>query len=263
MRPSKTYGQNYLIQEKPVRDMLAAGALTKDDTVVEIGPGFGVLTIPLTQHVKQVYAFEIEQKLHEYWEEQQAAHPNLNIIWGNAVNAFPTCSETLPHGYKVLANLPYQITSHMLRTLLEAEHTPERIVVMVQKEVAERICAKPGDMSLLAVAVQYYGTPHIVSIVTKGNFFPSPKVDSAIISITNIKRKSDSEHFFRIVRAGFSNKRKQLAKNISGVLSYDRSVVDRLVEQICGVATVRAEDLSLPMWQSLAQALATHETTHS
>lgn len=255
LRPSKKYGQNYLIQGKPVRDMIAAGELLSTDTVVEVGPGFGVLTLELVKQAEQVYAFEIEQKLQAYWQEQQAAHPNLNIIWGNALHQFPEFSKTLPAGYKVLANLPYQITSNMLRTLLEVAHKPERIVVMVQKEVAERMCAKPGDMSLLAVAVQYYGTPRIVSTVTKGNFFPSPKVDSAIVAITDIMQREGSEQFFRVVRAGFSSKRKQLAKNLSGVLGIDRKQLDEAVRDVTGSATIRAEDMSMDMWFALVPKL--------
>jgi 16S rRNA (adenine1518-N6/adenine1519-N6)-dimethyltransferase len=256
LNPSKKYGQNYLIQPKPVLDMIGAGELTPSDTVVEVGPGFGVLTLPLTEKVAQVYAFEIEQKLCPYWEETVQAK-NLEMLWGNALNEFPKLAPTLPKGYKILANLPYQITSNILRTFLEASNAPERIVVMVQKEVAERMCAKPGDMSMLAVSVQYYGTPKIVSIVRKGNFFPSPKVDSAIIQITDIKPK-DAEvdaAFFRIVKAGFSNKRKQLAKNISGGLQLDKEVVAKKIADITGSLTSRPQELSIAEWKALVVAL--------
>lgn len=255
LSPSKKYGQNYLVQQKPIDDMLAAGELDKKDTVVEIGPGFGVLTLPLTELVKQVYSFEIERKLEQYWEDNKKG--NLEVLWGNALKEFPKLAATLPAGYKVLANLPYQITSNMLRVLLEAKNKPERIVVMVQKEVAQRMIAKPGDMSLLAVSVQYYGEPKIVSVVTKGNFFPSPKVDSAIIQITNITTRDAAvdQEFFRVARVGFSNKRKQLAKNIASGLGYEKSEVMGLLAEIGLSVTARAEELSIEEWKQVMRGL--------
>jgi 16S rRNA (adenine1518-N6/adenine1519-N6)-dimethyltransferase len=257
LSPSKAYGQNYLIQPKPIRDMLAAGELVSTDTVIEVGPGFGVLTLPLVEQVQKVYSFEIEQKLREYWEDKMLniKDKNLEIIWGNALHAFPLLVSTVPPRYKILANVPYQITSQLIQMFLEADPAPERIVVMVQREVAERICAKPGDMSLLAVSVQYYGTPKIISIVSKGNFFPSPKVDSAIIAITNIHSEPNAEHFFEVVRAGFSNKRKQLANNLSAALHIDRAEVQRILLTVCGSETVRAQELTIDMWKMLTTAL--------
>lgn len=257
IRPSKKYGQHYLIQQKPIRDILAAGEVRETDTIVEVGPGFGVLTLPLAAQAGRVLSFEIEQKLRSYWEEQVAeiGEETLQIIWGNALNEFPALAATLPAGYKVLANLPYQITSHMLRTFLEVANKPERIVVMVQKEVAERMCAKPGGMSLLSVAVQYYGIPKIVSTVSKGNFFPSPKVESAIIQITNIQPQTDETTFFRIAKAGFSNKRKQLAKNLATGLQVDRERVNMVLKEITGRADIRAEMLSVDDWKQVQYVL--------
>ena len=248
LRPSKAYGQNYLVQERPIQDMLAAGDLTVEDTVIEVGPGFGVLTFPLVERVKQVYSFEIEKKLEAYWEEH--AKNNLRIIWGNALHHFPSLVKDLPKKYKILANLPYQITSNILRTFLEAEQPAERIVVMVQKEVAERICAVPGDMSLLSVSVRYYGTPNIISIVKRGNFFPAPKVDSAILQITNIRAKqSVDDSFFRIVKAGFSNKRKQLAKNVANIFHKEKKDIMDILESMELSPTIRAEALSMEDWK--------------
>jgi len=175
LSPSKEYGQNYLISEKPIREIVGAGELTKDDVVVEIGPGFGILTLAVSPYVKKIISFEIEKKLQSYWEEKQKEFPNIEIIWGNFVYQFPEIQQNFPKNYKVLANVPYQITSQIIRMLLEADNKPERIIIMVQKEVAQRICAKPGEMSLLAVSVQYYGVPKIVAKVTKGNFFPFTK----------------------------------------------------------------------------------------
>ena len=126
---------------------------------------------------------------------------------------------------------------------------------MVQKEVAERICAKPGDMSVLAISIQYYGTPNIVTKVTKGNFWPAPKVDSAVVSITNIQDRDDAETFFRYVRAGFQNKRKQLWRNLSQTLHIDGENVKRVLRDVVGDERVRAEDLSVKKWEDVIDRL--------
>jgi len=245
--------------------MIEAGELTPEDTVVEIGPGFGVLTLAMAPHVQQVIAFEIEKKLEAYWEEQQRTFKNIEIVWGNALKEIgnkklsaqggSALGGELGSSYKVLANLPYQITSNVIRTLLELEQKPERIVIMVQKEVAERICAKPGDMSVLAISIQYYGTPNIVTKVTKGNFWPAPKVDSAVVSITNIQDRDDAETFFRYVRAGFQNKRKQLWRNLSQTLHIDGENVKRVLRDVVGDERVRAEDLSVKKWEDVIDRL--------
>jgi len=257
--------------------MIKAGELTQSDTVVEIGPGFGVLTLAMAPLVKRLVAFEIEKKLSEYWEEKQHEFPNVNLVWGNALKELKTRDWRLKIGaeYKVLANLPYQITSHAIRTLLELEHQPERIIIMVQKEVAERMCAKPrsagsprGDsaepgqahsqqaaMSLLAVSVQYYGTPEIITHVPKGSFWPAPKVDSAVVAITNIQERPGAEEFFRFVRAGFSSKRKQLWKNLSSGLDISGETVKAVLEKVVGNEKVRAEELSVEEWICVKEAL--------
>ncbi len=254
LRPSKKYGQNYLISTKPILEMVEAGELTKDDVVVEIGPGFGVLTLAVASLVKRMIAFEIERKLEDYWKEKQHGHPNLEIIWGNVLNQFDSTS--LPKGYKVLANLPYQITSHAIRTLLETQNPPERIIVMVQKEVAERIVAKPGDMSLLAVSVQYFGSPRIVTKVPKGSFWPAPKVDSAVLAIETITSSEGTDQFFAIAKAGFHNKRKQLWKNLSTALSLDKDRVKAILNDACGSDTVRAQELSIEQWREVVKRLS-------
>ncbi|PIR76117.1 MAG: ribosomal RNA small subunit methyltransferase A [Candidatus Magasanikbacteria bacterium CG10_big_fil_rev_8_21_14_0_10_42_10] len=255
LTPSKKYGQNYLISETPINKMIEAGELTSNDTVVEIGPGFGVLTFALSPLVKKVVAFEIEKKLEEYWEEKQKEYKNIQVIWGNALKELHYSNSELRTPYKVLANLPYQITSHVLRTLLELPQKSERIVIMVQKEVAERICAKAGEMSLLSVSVQYYGTPKIVTKVTKGNFWPSPNVDSAVIAVTHMKDRPDAEVFFHYVRAGFQNKRKQVWKNLSQAFHLDGEQVKQVLVEVTGDEKVRAQELSVMEWEEVVQKL--------
>ena len=181
--PQKSLGQNYLVSALPVNAMIAAGELTPDDTVIEIGPGFGVLTLALSPLVRRVVAFEIEQTLRPYWEERCREYPNITVIWGEAIYELAKYQSELRglRSYKVLANLPYQITSYALRTVLELEPPPERAVVMVQREVADRLSAGPGDMSLLSASVQYYGQPRITARVPRGSFWPSAVLKNGVL----------------------------------------------------------------------------------
>lgn len=254
LSPSKQYGQNYLISEKPIREIVAAGELTSSDVVVEVGPGFGVLTFAVAPCVKKLITFEIEKKLLKYWEEKQKEFQNIDVVWGNFIYQFPDVQHQFPKGYKVLANIPYQITSQILRMLLEAENKPERIIVMVQREVADRICAKPGDMSLLAVSVQYYGEPKMICKVTKGNFYPVPKVDSAVLCIKNIgtpKEKFSDEQFFDVVRAGFAHPRKQLWSNLAEKFPEKKENIKNILQEVTGNEKIRAEELSVEQWKKV------------
>ena len=230
---------------------------------MEMGPGFGILTFALARAAKKVVAYEIEKKLMPYWEQKQKEYPNLEIIWGNALKKIKN-SELRIQNYKVVANLPYQITSYILRTLLEMKNKPARIVVMVQKEVAERITARPGEMSLLSVSVQYYGEPKIEAKVTKGNFWPEPKVDSAILSIKTFKHKNiqtySDEEFFRVVKAGFAHKRKQLWRNLSVGLQIEAARVKAAVALITGNEKIRAEELSVEQWIKLCEKLSSNKS---
>lgn len=256
LTPSKKYGQNYLISKSPIDKMIEAGDLQKNDTVVEIGPGFGVLTFALSERVQKVFSFEIEKKLQEYWKEN--APENVEIVWGNALFEMQSAEFGMQNGYKVLANLPYQITSNILRVLLETKHKPERIIVMVQKEVAQRITAKKGDMSLLAVSVQYYGVPKMIAKVTAGNFFPAPKVDSAVLGIYDIGKVDhgvDDAKFFQIVSAGFANKRKQLWRNLSDGLKIDRETVKKILKEVTGNEMIRAQELGVGEWVRIVRKL--------
>lgn len=266
LNPSKQYGQNYLISDAPIKKMIVAAELSPDDTVMEIGPGFGILTFGLAPLVKKVIAFEIEKKLLSFWEAKQKEFPNIEIVWGNAIDRIGNYELGIMK-YKVIANLPYQITSRLLRTLLEMENKPERIIIMAQKEVAERICAKPGDMSMLAVAVQYYGEPKIIAKVSRGNFWPSPRVDSAVLRIQtykhsniqtlkhkNIKTFAD-KLFFHIVRAGFANKRKQLWHNLASRLSLEKETVKNVLKEAVGNEKIRAEDLGVDDWLKIVDKL--------
>lgn len=259
LAPSKQYGQNYLISEKPIREMVAAGELTPNDTVVEIGPGFGVLTEAVAPHVQKLISFEIEKKLQGYWEQKQKDLPSLEIVWGNFVYQFEEVQKTFPQKYKVLANIPYQITSQIIRMLLEADNKPERMIVMVQREVCDRICAKPGDLSLLAISVQYYGEPKMVCKVTKGNFFPAPKVDSSVLMIKNIRTPKETfsdEQFFDVVRAGFAHPRKQLWSNLAEKYPHKKDEIKNILQEVTGNEKIRAEQLSVQQWKQVVKQMS-------
>ncbi|HQF57026.1 MAG TPA: 16S rRNA (adenine(1518)-N(6)/adenine(1519)-N(6))-dimethyltransferase RsmA [Candidatus Magasanikbacteria bacterium] len=262
LNPSKKYGQNYLITEAPIKKMLEVAKIKKTDTILEIGPGFGVLTLALVKEAKKVIAFEIERKLENYWQEKIVNKKlnNLEIIYGNALNKIQDISNKIQQ-YKVVANLPYQITSNILRKILELENKPESITIMVQKEVAERICAKPGEMSVLAISVQYFAEPIIITKVSRGSFWPSPKVDSAVlyIKIKNQKNKksekSEIDLFFRVMKAGFANKRKQLWRNLSEGLQLDKDKVKNILKNKVGNEMIRAEELSVAQWKKIINNL--------
>lgn len=256
LRPSKQYGQNFLLNEEVIEKMIEAGEVNKKDTVVEVGPGFGVLTLPLCEKAGKVLAYEIEKKIAPYWEERVKEYKNLEIIWGNIL--YSSKEQVTSDKYKVVANLPYQITSQVLRFFLEQENKPEVMILMVQKEVGERICAKKGEMSVLGLSVQFYGEPEIIQIVNREDFYPAPKVDSAVIKI-KIKKdlpEIDENKFFALVRAGFINKRKLLSKNLQNYLGKkNKEVIDKAFEKMGFSPNIRAQELGVEEWVELFSEL--------
>lgn len=258
LSPSKQYGQNYLISHKPIAAMIEAAQLTSSDTVFEIGPGFGVLTLAMAPLVQHVYAFEIEKTLASYWEDQQRLYPQVSIIWGNALSTYASVVSERTTPYKVLANLPYQITSRAIRTILAQPMLPSVVVIMVQKEVAERIVAHPPEMSLLSVSVQYYGIPRMVCQVPRGSFWPSPKVDSAVVAIDctrHVTHSFSDEFFFTVVKAAFAYKRKQAWRCMADVLQRSPQDIKQVLIEVCGNEKIRAEAISLDEWYRIVLAL--------
>lgn len=236
LKPSKGLGQNFLVNRHIADKIIESAELSKKDVVLEIGPGIGNLTLELAKKAGKVIAVEKDRKMAELLDVESI---NEDILKFNA----------FPERYKVVANLPYYIASHAIRKLLETENQPQLMILMVQKEVGQRICAKPPDMSLLAVSVQFYSSPKIVSYVKKEDFWPKPKVDSAILKITDIRKKEDSSSFFKIVKAGFSNPRKQLLNNLSKVLSKDK--VSKILLENNINPSQRPETLSIEDWERL------------
>lgn len=262
LRPSKNYGQNFLIDEEVIEKIISATDLDTSQTVVEVGPGFGVLTFALAPVVKKVVAFEIEKKLEKYWVKSlpDKQIKNVEIVWGNILYTQEVLKTKISGPYKVVANLPYQITSPVIRLFLECDQPPTEMVVMVQKEVGERLSALPGQMSVLTIAAQYYAGVEYLFTVPKTSFWPSPKVDSAVIRIKlkpELKRDLPAEdRFFKLIKLGFSSPRKKLTSNLKSLLNATNKtvVLDRLVE-LGHPMDVRAQALSVSDWQELAKIL--------
>lgn len=216
-RPARYLGQNFLISRQALKKILSTANLQPDDTALEIGPGIGTLTVKLASRVKKVIAIEKDKKMVKILKETLKDFDNIEIIQEDILKS-DIQNLMSKRQYKLVANLPYYIVSPVIRKFLEIKNPPALMVLMVQKEVAQRICAIPPKMSILAVSVQFYARPNIVSYVSKKSFWPQPKVDSAILRISAINRRRKSafnQRFFKIVKAGFSHPRKQLINNLS------------------------------------------------
>lgn len=257
LKPRKSLGQNFLLDEGALAKVAAAAELTPNDTVLEIGPGLGSLTRHLAQAAARVVAVELDQNLLAPLEYVLAGYPNVEIVHGDILDLQPS-TLNLPTGYKVVANIPYYLTSAVLRHLLEAQARPDRLVLTVQKEVAQRLCATPGAMSLLAVSVQFYSEPRIVARLSAGAFYPQPEVDSAVVRLDVRARPAvdvpETDAFFRVVKAGFSQKRKQLRNALGAGLGLSSEAIEALLAQAGIDPKRRAETLTLDEWGKLAHA---------
>jgi 16S rRNA (adenine1518-N6/adenine1519-N6)-dimethyltransferase len=271
LHPRKSLGQNFLVDPVALGRIVAAAELSSDDVVVEVGAGLGTLTRPLAARAGHVIALELDGRLVEILREQLADLPNVEIVHGDVLQFSGSASlrgRTLTNrNYKVVSNLPYQITSAVLRHFLEKEPRPRLMVVTVQREVAERIVAGPGKMSLLAVSVQFYGQPRLVARIPAGAFYPPPQVDSAVVRIDVGERPAawleeeadagriDEAAFFRVVRAGFSQKRKTLRNSLSAGLGLSPALVEEALGQAGVKPQRRAETLSLLEWAHVVKML--------
>ncbi|MDD2753257.1 MAG: 16S rRNA (adenine(1518)-N(6)/adenine(1519)-N(6))-dimethyltransferase RsmA [Candidatus Portnoybacteria bacterium] len=293
-KPNKLMGQNFLRDKNILNKIIAAANLTAGDSVLEVGPGEGVLTRELARYTGRVIAVEKDKNLAARLKEEFKNNKNVEIIESDILEFLKTANYQLPAAYKVVANIPYYLTSHLIRLLLESENPPTEIVLLIQKEVAERICASPPEMSLLAVSVQFYAEPKIIASVSKRAFWPQPKVNSAIIRITPHQwchsrpvsqygvnssgdpgpgsrvppsptatdgrskpgmTKIEEDDFFRVARAGFSHPRKQLLGNLSGGLRMEKDKIIGALQTAGLKPQQRAETLSVKDWIKLAASL--------
>lgn len=290
IKPKKSLGQNFLRDEKVLQKIIEVSELNSEDFVIEIGPGEGVLTEQLAKYVKKVVAIEIDPVLSNLLSNKFSNKKNVEIIHADILKInLPEliANQKLPAStrgddrsstrgwqatnYKLIANIPYYITSPIIRLFLEQPAQPQAIFLMIQKEVAERIVASPseipadgrdakrisrgkkGQMSILSVSIQYYATAEIMFTVDKKAFFPVPKVDSALIKIIPAKKfdKDQDKDFFRIVKAGFSAKRKTLLNNLSSSLQLDKNSVEEKLKTIGISPIARAQELDVEDWKKL------------
>ncbi len=248
-------GQNFLTSKAIVNEIIQAGAVESDDVILEVGPGKGILTKALLEKAGRVIAVEKDEHLTEFLQKKFADREKLEVVRADILKFNPRNCELKTKSYKIIANIPYYITSHLLRKFLESDCRPSRMVLMVQKEVAERIVARNGKESILSISVKAYGSPRIIKRVPAKYFSPKPKVDSAILLIDNISKdffslcgakKINEEKFFTAVKKGFSSKRKLIKNNLQ--------ISDTQCLTKCGIGEkARAEELNVEQWKCLVE----------
>ncbi len=257
VQPKKSLGQNFLVDPNGLNKVLQAAKVSTEDTVLEIGAGLGSLTYLLAQQSRQVVAVELDHRLIAPLREALAGFTNVTICEGDMLKLSP---DTLidAERYVVVANIPYYITSALIRHLLEADHKPTRMVLTVQQEVAERILARDGKMSLLALSVQVYGKPELKARIPAGCFYPPPEVDSAVLSIELYEEplipSGSLDLFFKLAHAGFAQKRKTLRNTLATGMNESPAWAERLLTTAGIDPQRRAETLSMQEWKQLVEA---------
>ena len=254
--PKKSLGQHWLRDRQVLAHIADCAEVKKSDTVLEIGPGLGTLTSELLRRSRQVTAVEFDSELARKLPAQFPGK-NLQVI-NSDILSFDLSG--MPVGYKVVANVPYYITSKIVQLLMTAENKPAVAVLLIQKEVAERLAAKPGDMSILAVSAQIFADVSLGDVVPAELFTPPPKVDSQVV-ILKTRQQSvlgdvSEKEFFRVVKAGFSAKRKKLRSSLAGGLGVSKDDAVRYLESSDIDSDKRAEDLSINDWMNLTKVIA-------
>ncbi len=261
IKAKKSLGQNFLKDEQIIEEIVRVAAVGPEDHIFEIGPGTGALTEVLTQRAAHVVAVELDHDLVTRLQEHFETSNGVSILEGNVLEM--NLNEILAHAgceggkYKVVANIPYYITAPIVRTLLSLKLQPQSLTIMVQKEVAERMTAKPGEMSLLSLMVQYYSEAQIALMVPRAAFEPAPAVDSAVVHM-NVKKGFDRERdraLFRVARAGFAARRKTLVNNLTSSLGVSRETVETALTELGLRTDSRAQALSVANWEALAAKL--------
>ena len=256
LQPKKGLGQNFLIDPAALQQVVEAAEIGPQDTVLEVGPGLGSLTRGLAQKARRVVAVELDADLFPVLQHVLKDFPNVTLVQGDILELNPAELVGEP-GYKAVANIPYYITSALIRRLLEASIKPARLVLTVQKEVARRLCAEPDDMNLLALSVQVYGAPRIVAEIPAEAFYPCPEVDSSIVRVdlfpTPVIHPAQLDTFFRLARGAFGQKRKMLRNSLSAALNRPSADVSTVLESAGIDPMRRAETLYLAEWRALIE----------
>jgi len=250
--PKKSLGQHWLKDEPTLSYIADRADISLNDTVLEIGPGLGTLTKHLLGRAKEVMAVELDEAL----AQKLPVHEKLQVVQADILKFDLT---NLPPGYKVVANIPYYLTSNLLRVLAESANPPGLMVLLVQKEVAQRIAAQSGQMSILSISVQLYYQPQLGKVVPAELFTPPPKIDSQVVILKRrqkpLFKELDSSRFFKIVKAGFSERRKKLRSSLAGGLGISKEQADRLLAAARVGSDSRAQELSLQQWYRLYRNL--------
>lgn len=254
-KPKKSLGQHWLFDEEVLNSIIKTAGVKAGDNVLEVGPGLGTLTKKLLETRAEIYGVEKDEHLAQDLKNQ-LKQTNFKLFTGDILRFDLT---NLPAGYKVVANIPYYLTSNLIRNLTESKNPPSSITLLVQKEVAERICARPGKMSLLSVSSQLYYSCNLSIVVPSDKFTPPPKVDSQVVHLIRKNSseipKVDSKHFFRVVKAGFSSRRKTLLNSLSGGLDISKPTAKENLEAVEISPGQRPQELSLDDWARLSKQL--------
>lgn len=258
LHPSKGLGQNFLVDEGAQKKVAAAAEIRPGDTVLEVGAGLGNLTRHLAEAAARVVAVELDDALIPVLANVLEPYPNVEVIEGDILEI--DLGEVFPEaGYLVVANIPYYITSAILRHVLEAPQSPARLVLTVQKEVAARICAGPGALSRLALSVQVYGHPEVAAKIPAGAFYPAPKVDSAVVRVDLYPEprvpRANLDLFFRLTKAGFSQKRKMLRNALPAGMGWPKERAEALLVAAGIDPGRRAQTLSMEEWGRLVETV--------
>jgi len=257
LRPKRRLGQNFLIDPHSIEKVILAAQIQERDNVLEIGAGLGSLTRQLATHCQRVVAVEIESTFIPILHQVLAGYSNVRVVQGDILKLDPASFFTPSlTPFRVVANIPYYITSALIRHLLESSQRPKNLTLTIQKEVATRICATAGSMSLLALSVQLYGQPKIVAHLPAQAFYPIPKVDSAVIRVDlyTTPRIADTGRFFQLAKAAFQQKRKTLRNALSSGLNLTVQQTQELLLTANLDPNRRAETLSLEEWAALVNA---------
>ena len=256
LRPKKELGQNFLVDDIYLLRIVEAAGVAEGDEVLEIGAGVGSLTRYLCLHSGRVTAVELDPDLIPILRDVLASYENLKIVEGDIMQLEPEYLVMAP-GYKIVANIPYYLTSNLIRRLLEAELRPSRLALTVQKEVAERICAEAGEMSLLSLSVQVYGEPRITLEIPAGAFFPVPNVDSALLTVDLLPEPRISrkylDSFFQLSKSAFAQKRKMLHNSLAAAPGIDNERAHLLLEEAGIDGRRRPQTLDLEEWERLSR----------
>jgi 16S rRNA (adenine1518-N6/adenine1519-N6)-dimethyltransferase len=253
----KSLGQNFLKSQPALNDIIKAGDISDGDTVIEIGPGKGALTKRILHQAGFVIAIEKDSRLIPLLTEMFTDEIHVGKLEIREQDIMEVDPRDLPQEYKIIANIPYYITGALIEKFLSTDNQPSRMVLLLQKEVAERIAARDGKESILSLSVKAYGRPQYKGTVKAKYFSPQPKVDSAIILIETISKdffsEFSEEHFFTIIKTGFAHKRKMLAGNLKQ--KFDKEIIEKAFQKAGVLKTARAEDVTLEQWKMICETI--------